>query len=96
MILGDSLQVMASLGRARGICEARCSASTLTRPMEFASTLTSSGQPPAEMSVDDEMQSHMSRESPEQVKAFRDTWRDGIHSYLTYLRESPYRRTRIT
>jgi adenine-specific DNA-methyltransferase len=27
----------------------------------------------------------MTRE-PEQVKAFRDTWRDGIHSYLTYLR----------
>jgi hypothetical protein len=22
---------------------------------------------------------------PEQVKAFRDTWRDGVHSYLTYL-----------
>ena len=29
--------------------------------------------------------SHITRE-PEQVKAFRDTWRDGIHSYLTYLR----------
>ena len=25
---------------------------------------------------------HITRE-PEQVKAFRDTWRDGIHSYLT-------------
>ena len=24
---------------------------------------------------------------PEQVRAFRDTWRDGIHSYLTYLRD---------
>jgi hypothetical protein len=24
---------------------------------------------------------------PEQVKAFRDTWRDGVHSYLTYLRD---------
>ena len=30
--------------------------------------------------------SHITRE-PEQVKAFRDTWRDGIHSYLTYLRD---------
>ena len=29
---------------------------------------------------------HLTRE-PEQVKAFRDTWRDGIHSYLTYLRD---------
>jgi adenine-specific DNA-methyltransferase len=29
---------------------------------------------------------HVIRE-PEQVRAFRDTWRDGIHCYLTYLRE---------
>ncbi|MDL2316781.1 site-specific DNA-methyltransferase, partial [Desulfovibrio sp. OttesenSCG-928-A18] len=29
---------------------------------------------------------HITRE-PEQVKAFRDTWKDGIHSYLTYLRD---------
>jgi adenine-specific DNA-methyltransferase len=29
---------------------------------------------------------HITRE-PEQVKAFRDTWRDRIHSYLTYLRD---------
>ena len=29
---------------------------------------------------------HITRE-PEMVKAFRDTWRDGIHSYLTYLRD---------
>ena len=28
----------------------------------------------------------ISRE-PEQVRAFRDTWKDGIHSYLTYLRD---------
>ena len=29
---------------------------------------------------------HITRE-PEQVKAFRDTWREGVHSYLTYLRD---------
>ena len=29
---------------------------------------------------------HLTRE-PEQVRAFRDTWRDGIHSYLGYLRD---------
>ena len=29
---------------------------------------------------------HLTRE-PEQVKAFRDTWVDGIHSYLTFLRD---------
>jgi adenine-specific DNA-methyltransferase len=29
---------------------------------------------------------HITRE-PEMVKAFRDTWRDGIHSYLGYIRD---------
>jgi adenine-specific DNA-methyltransferase len=36
--------------------------------------------------VKDGERDHITRE-PEQVKAFRDTWRDGIHSYLTYLRD---------
>src|ERR1019366_3948937 len=36
--------------------------------------------------VKDGNAAHIPRE-PEQVKAFRDTWRDGIHSYLTYLRD---------
>ena len=36
--------------------------------------------------VKDGKTDHITRE-PEQVKAFRDTWRDGIHSYLTYLRD---------
>ncbi|MCB1305712.1 MAG: site-specific DNA-methyltransferase, partial [Leptospiraceae bacterium] len=36
--------------------------------------------------VKDGNRDHVTRE-PEQVKAFRDTWRDGIHSYLTYLRD---------
>src|ERR1700740_3225596 len=30
---------------------------------------------------------HVITREPEQVKAFRDTWKDGIHSYLTYLRD---------
>ena len=36
--------------------------------------------------VKDGKREDISRE-PEQVKAFRDTWKDGIHSYLTYLRD---------
>ena len=36
--------------------------------------------------VTDGKTDHITRE-PEQVKAFRDTWRDGIHTYLTYLRD---------
>ena len=34
--------------------------------------------------VRDGNRQHITRE-PEQVKAYRDTWRHGIHSYLTYL-----------
>ena len=36
--------------------------------------------------VKDNKADHITRE-PEQVKAFRDTWRDGIHSYLSYIRD---------
>lgn len=36
--------------------------------------------------VKDGKADNMTRE-PEQVKAFRDTWKDGIHSYLSYLRD---------
>ena len=36
--------------------------------------------------VRDTNSSHITRE-PEQVKAFRDTWRDSIHTYLSYLRD---------
>lgn len=40
----------------------------------------------ADRSAKTESKDYITRE-PEQVKAFRDTWRDGIHSYLTYLRD---------
>ena len=46
MILGDSLQVMASLAEREG-CAAKCSASTSTRPTASSSTPTSNGPPPA-------------------------------------------------
>ena len=71
--------------RTRRLAPARCSASTSIRPTASSSTPTSSG-PRAARDVKDGKTEHMTRE-PEQVKAFRDTWRDGIHSYLTYLRD---------
>ena len=37
--------------------------------------------------VKDGKADQISRE-PEMVKAFRDTWSDGIHSYMTYFRPS--------
>ena len=66
-------------------CAAGFSASTSTRRTASSSTLISNGQPQA-ATVKDGKVEHITRE-PEQVKAFRDTWRDGIHSYLTYLRD---------
>src|SRR5439155_6626121 len=41
---------------------------------------------PTSRDVKDSKAHHSTRE-PEQVKAFRETWRDGIHSYLTSLRD---------
>jgi hypothetical protein len=84
MILGDSCRSWPASPSARA-CAARCSASTSIRPTASSSTATSSGAPPAATSRM-ATPSHITRE-PEQVKAFRDTWRDGIHSYLTYLRD---------
>ncbi len=84
MILGDSLSVMASLAEREG-CAARCSAFISTRPTASASTRIFQWSTTSR-DVKDGNKDHITRE-PEQVKAFRDTWRDGIHSYLTYLRD---------
>ena len=53
--------------------------------MASTSIPTSSGQRTSR-DVKDGKTDHITRE-PEQVKAFRDTWRDGVHSYLTHLRD---------
>ena len=84
MILGDSLQVMASLAereRLRG--KVQCIYIDPPYGIKFNSNFQWST---TTRSVRDGNAAHITRE-PEQVKAFRDTWRDGIHSYLTYLRD---------
>ncbi|HEX2533769.1 MAG TPA: hypothetical protein VHK69_08535, partial [Chitinophagaceae bacterium] len=83
MILGDSLQVMASLAereRLRG--QVQCIYFDPPYGIKFNSNFQWST---TSRDVKDGKVDHITRE-PEQVKAFRDTWRDGIHSYLTYLR----------
>ncbi|NJA06956.1 site-specific DNA-methyltransferase [Methylococcaceae bacterium WWC4] len=84
MILGDSLQVMASLAEREGLRgKVQCIYFDPPYGIKFNSNFqwsTTSNQ------VKDGNVEHITRE-PEQVKAFRDTWRDGIHSYLTYLRD---------
>jgi adenine-specific DNA-methyltransferase len=84
MILGDSLQVMASLAEREGL-RGRVQCIYIDPPygIKFNSNFQWST---TSRDVKDGNAEHITRE-PEQVKAFRDTWRDGIHSYLTYLRD---------
>jgi len=84
MILGDSLQVMASLAEREGLRgKVQCIYLDPPYGIKFNSNFQWST---TSRDVKDGNVSHITRE-PEQVKAFRDTWRDGIHSYLTYLRD---------
>ncbi len=84
MILGDSLQVMASLTEREGLAgKVQCIYIDPPYGIRFNSNFQWST---TSRDVRDGNAAHITRE-PEQVKAFRDTWRDGIHSYLTYLRD---------
>ena len=84
MILGDSLQVMASLAEREGLRgQVQCIYIDPPYGIKFNSNFQWST---TSRDVRDGKREHITRE-PEQVKAFRDTWRDGIHSYLTYLRD---------
>lgn len=84
MILGDSLQVMASLAEREGLRgQVQCIYMDPPYGIKFNSNFQWST---TSRDVKDGKTDHITRE-PEQVKAFRDTWRDGIHSYLTYLRD---------
>ncbi len=84
MILGDSLQVMASLAEREGLRgQVQCIYLDPPYGIKFNSNFQWST---TSRDVRDGKLDHVTRE-PEQVKAFRDTWRDGIHSYLTYLRD---------
>ncbi|MFG9904574.1 DNA methyltransferase [Pseudomonas aeruginosa] len=84
MILGDSLQVMASLAEREALRgKVQCIYFDPPYGIKFNSNFQWST---TSRDVRDGNADHITRE-PEQVKAFRDTWRDGIHSYLTYLRD---------
>ncbi len=84
MILGDSLQVMASLAEREGLRGGvQCVYIDPPYGIKFNSNFQWST---TSREVTDGRADHITRE-PEQVRAFRDTWRDGVHSYLTYLRD---------
>ncbi len=84
MILGDSLQVMASLSERESLrSKVQCIYFDPPYGINFGSNWQVSTR---NSKVSDGKLDQITRE-PEQVKAFRDTWKDGVHSYLTYLRD---------
>ena len=84
MIIGDSLQVMASLAEREALRgKVQCIYIDPPYGIKFNSNFQWST---TSRDVKDGNVAHITRE-PEQVRAFRDTWRDGVHSYLTYLRD---------
>lgn len=84
MILGDSLQVMASLAEREQL-RGKVQMVYLDPPygIKFGSNWQVSAR---KLDVKDGNVADAAREA-EQIKAFRDTWELGIHSYLSYLRD---------
>lgn len=84
MILGDSLLVMNSLIEKEGM-RGRVQTVYIDPPygIKFGSNWQVSTR---KKEVRDNKIEDLVRQ-PEQIKAFRDTWELGIHSYLTYLRD---------
>jgi adenine-specific DNA-methyltransferase len=84
MILGDSLQVMASLAEKEGL-KGQVQMIYVDPPygIKFGSNWQVSTR---KRDVKDGKVEDATRQ-PEQIRAFRDTWELGIHSYLSYLRD---------
>lgn len=84
MVLGDSLQVMASLAERE---ELRGQVQMIYIDPPYGIKFGSNWQASArKRDVKDGKVEDAAREA-EQIKAFRDTWQLGIHSYLAYLRD---------
>jgi adenine-specific DNA-methyltransferase len=84
LILGDSLLVLTSLAEKERL-KGRVQMVYLDPPygIKFGSNWQVSTR---KRDVKDSRAEDLTRQ-PEQVKAFRDTWQLGIHSYLSYLRD---------
>lgn len=84
MILGDSLQVMGSLAEREAL---RGKVQMVYMDPPYGIKFGSNWQVRAsKRDVKDGSLDHAAREA-EQIRAFRDTWELGIHSYLSYLRD---------
>jgi len=84
MVLGDSLLVMTSLAEKEGL-KGKVQMIYLDPPygIKFGSNWQVSTR---KRDVKDGKAEDATRQ-PEQIRAFRDTWKLGIHSYLAYLRD---------
>jgi adenine-specific DNA-methyltransferase len=84
MILGDSLLAMASLAEKEGL-KSKVQMIFMDPPygIRFGSNWQVSTR---RRDVKDGKMEDLTRQ-PEQIRAFRDTWELGIHSYLAYLRD---------
>lgn len=84
LILGDSLQVMTSLARREGLA-GHVQMIYFDPPygIKFSSNWQNEVREPKGVGTKDE---DLSRE-PEMIKAYRDTWTLGVHSYLAYIKQ---------
>jgi adenine-specific DNA-methyltransferase len=84
MILGDSLQVMASLAEREGL---RGKVQMIYIDPPYGIKFGSNWQASTRNRVVRDGKLEDTSFEVEQIKAFRDTWELGIHSYLAYLRD---------
>jgi adenine-specific DNA-methyltransferase len=85
LILGDSLIVMHSLARREDLAG---KVQMIYVDPPYGIKFSSNFQPEVGRRDVKEKDSDLTRE-PEQIKAYRDTWTLGVHSYLAYLRALP-------
>ena len=83
MILGDSLAVMASLARREALAG---KVQMIYMDPPYGIKYASNFQPEVGRRDVKDKDEDLTRE-PEMVKAYRDTWTLGVHSYLSYLRD---------
>ena len=83
MILGDSLQVMTSLARRENLAG---QVQMIYMDPPYGIRFASNFQPEVGRRDVKEKETDLTRE-PEMIRAYRDTWTLGVHSYLGYLRE---------
>ncbi len=84
MILGDSLLVMTSLAEKEGL---KGKVQTIYFDPPYGIKFGSNWQVSTRKREVKDGKGEDATRQPEQIKAFRDTWKLGIHSYLSYLRD---------